>query len=302
MCTDTAATDNAIRVLLVEGNPGDVRLMQEVLEAGNGAFSVTRVEHVEGSVPLLDAGEIGLVLLGLSHPDSTGLETFDRLRAQSPDVPIIILAGTEDIETAREALRKGAQDYLVMGQLEGNLLLHAVHYAAERHAIHKELEELSLRDPLTGLYNRRGFTLLAEQSLRLAKRNGRESVLLLGDVDLLKRINDTHGHLVGDQALCAVARALTGAMRDSDIIARLAGDEFVALAVEAHPPGVRGLVKRLRERLAAERESNGALRELSLSIGIAPFDPRTAPTLDDLMCAADREMYTRKRNSKSTRE
>jgi len=283
------------RILLIEDNPGDARLVEIALRDDALDCAVHAIERLEDSVSILDAGDVDLILLDLGLPDSQGLEGFHRLRAQAPDIPIIILTGEGDLKTAHEAVRQGAQDYLIKGQLDGSLLVHAVGYAAERHALHQELEELSLRDPLTGLYNRRGFTLLAEQSLRLAKRNGRESVLLLADVDELKKINDRYGHLVGDCALCAVARAFLRAMRDSDIIARLAGDEFVALAVEAHPPGIPSLVARLRDYLREESAGTEGTDGLSLSIGVAPFDPKGSPTLEDLIERADREMYRDKR-------
>jgi two-component system cell cycle response regulator len=287
--------DEPIRILLIEDNPHDVEVVKRSLRSERQSYTMNAVDRVAASLPTLDEKGADLILLDLGLPDSAGLESFDRLRAQAPDVPVIILTGENDLKTAREAVRKGAQDYLIKGQLEGNLLLHAVQYAAERHALHQELEELSLRDPLTGLYNRRGFMLLAEQSLRLAKRNGRESVLLLADVDCLKTINDTHGHLAGDRALCAVARAFMTAMRESDIIARLAGDEFVALAVEAHPPGIPSLVRRLCDCLTLESRSCDVTGRLSVSIGIAPFAPATSPTLEELMNLADKDMYQKKR-------
>jgi two-component system cell cycle response regulator len=288
--------DGPIRILLIEDNPDDIVIVERSLRSDIQSYSITASDCVAQSLPLLDERMADLILLDLGLPDSTGLESFHRLRAQAPDVPIIILTGEANLVTAREAVRNGAQDYLIKGQLEGNLLLHAVHYAAERHALHQELEELSLRDPLTGLYNRRGFWLLAEQSLRLAKRNGRESVLLLADVDRLKTINDAHGHLVGDQALCAVARAFVAAMRESDIIARLAGDEFVALAVEAHPPGILSLISRFRGCLHDERRAAEGTADLTVSIGSAPFDPTSSPTLEELMDAADKAMYEGKRS------
>jgi two-component system cell cycle response regulator len=288
--------DGPIRILLIEDNPDDVIIVERNLRSESQSYTIKVVDRVAESLPLLDERMADLILLDLGLPDSTGLESFHRLRAQAPDVPIIILTGKADLGTAREAVRNGAQDYLIKGQLEGNLLLHAVHYAAERHALHQELEELSLRDPLTGLYNRRGFWLLAEQSLLLAKRNGRESVLLLADIDRLKTINDTYGHPVGDQALCAVARAFVAAMRESDIIARLAGDEFVALAVEAHPPGILSLISRFRERLRDERRVAEGTADLTVSIGSAPFDPTTSPTLEELMDLADKAMYMEKRS------
>jgi two-component system cell cycle response regulator len=290
------------RVLLVEDNPADAGLIERILARSEQRCMVTCVRCLADTVPILDAGDADLVLLDLGRPDSAGLESFHRLRAQAPDVPIIILTAVRDVNTAREAVRNGAQDYLVKGQLDGNLLLHAVRYAAERHALHHELQEMSLRDPLTGLYNRRGFRLLAEQSLRLAKRHGRESALLLADVDKLKLINDVHGHPTGDRALCAVAKAFTLAMRDSDIVARLSGDEFTALAVEASPPGVPSLVSRLRERLADEGKSFKRSVILSVSIGIAPFNPKAAPSLDELIEAADRDMYREKAEGKHSEQ
>jgi len=275
------------RILFVEDSPADAALVERILTGSERSCTVTCVQHIADTVPILDAGEADLILLDLRLPDSVGLEGFRRLRAQAPETPIIVLTGRDDVEMAREAL----QNYVVKGQLDGNLLVHAVRFAAERHALQRELEERSLRDPLTGLYNRRGFRLLADQSLRLAKRNGRESVLLLADVDKLKAINDAHGHAEGDRALCAVARAFDAAVRDSDIVARLSGDEFVALAVEARPPGIPSLVARLRERLAEEGERLTRTVELSVSIGIAPFDPKAAPSLDQLIEAADLDMY-----------
>lgn len=290
--------DGTLRILLIEDRPEDVHLVTRCLRSDRRLHSIESVDRVSRSLPLLDEGCVDLILLDLGLPDSTGLESFHRLRAHAPDIPIIILTGESDEQGASEAVRSGAQDYLIKEELVGNLLLHAVRYAAQRHAFHKELEDLSLRDPLTALYNRRGFSILAEQSLRLAKRNGRESVLLLADVDALKSINDTHGHLAGDRALCVVARALTGAMRDSDIIARFAGDEFVALAVEAHPPGIPSLVARLRDHLREECLSAEDMQGLSVSIGVAPFDPKGAPTLEELIERADREMYREKQGGR----
>jgi len=290
-----------MRILLIEDNPDDVAVARRILRSSEQSFSIESVGTVGESLPLLDAGQVDLLLLDLGLPDSGGLEGFHRLRAQAPDVPVIILTGETDRDAAREAVRRGAQDYLIKGELEGNLLFHAVRYAVERHAHQKELAERSLRDPLTELYNRRGFRLLAEQSLRLAKRNGRESVLLLADVDDLKSINDTHGHLAGDEALCAVAGAFMASMRESDIVARFAGDEFVALAVEAHPPGIPSLVGRFRECLADRSRTCVAGGRISVSVGMAPFDPKAAPTLEQLMDVADRDMYAEKKRGCSGR-
>jgi len=286
----------------VEDNAGDARIVRELIQASDHACELTCVERIRDCMRLLDDDLVDMVLLDLSLPDSDGLEGFHRLRAQAPDIPIVILTGFSDVEIAEQAVRSGAQDYLVKGQLEGNLLLHAIRYAILRHAFRNDIEELALRDPLTGLYNRRGFRLLADQSLRLARRNSRDSVLLLADMNDLKEINDTHGHAQGDLALQAAGRAFGAALRDSDIVARFGGDEFVALAVEAHPPGVDSLLGRLHEQLTLENGNLEMCIPLSLSIGVAVFDPKAAPSLNDLIVVADRDMYEHKQEYRKQRD
>ena len=285
-----------IRILLVEDNPDEAVIVRRLLSKSSTIVDLTTVTRIRDCTRLIDAKLVDMILLDLSLPDSKGLEGLHQLRAHAPEIPIIILTGFSDIKTAEQAVLSGAQDYLVKGQLEGNLLLHAVQFSNLRHAFRVELVELSLRDPLTGLYNRRGFDLLANQSLRLAKRNSRDSVLLLADMNDLKDINDTLGHTQGDLALQAAARAFTTALRDSDIIARLGGDEFVALAVEAHPPGIESLLKRLRVQLDLEDVKLGMSLPLSLSIGVAPFDSQAGPSLNELIVAADRDMYDKKQS------
>jgi two-component system, cell cycle response regulator len=286
--------DMSTRILLVEDNPGDARIVREMLRESPSIEEITVVERIRDCIRLIDDQLVDLILLDLSLPDSSGLNGFHRLRAHSSEIPIIILTGFADIRIAEEAVRSGAHDYLVKGELEGNLLLHAVQYSVLRHAFRSDLEELSLRDPLTSLYNRRGFRLLAEQSLRLAKRNARESVLLIADMNDLKEINDTYGHAAGDLALQAAARSFTPALRDSDIVARLGGDEFVALAVEAQPPGISSLLERVDTQLEMENQKLNMALPLSLSIGATPFDPSESPSLNDLIVAADRDMYEKK--------
>ena len=290
------------RILLVEDNPDEEVIVRRLLSKSSIIGDLTTVARIRDCLGLIDDKLVDMVLLDLSLPDSKGLEGLHRLRAHAPEIPIIILTGFSDIETAEQAVRSGAQDYLVKGQLEGNLLLHAVRFASLRHAFRNELEELSLRDPLTGLHNRRGFDLLADQSLRLAKRNVQHLVLLLADMNDLKNINDTLGHTQGDEALQAAARAFTTALRDSDVLARIGGDEFVALAVGATPLGVDSLLARLREQLELEDAKLDMPLPFSLSIGVAPFDPKAAPSLSDLIDVADRDMYDKKQKYREERK
>ncbi len=129
-----------LKVLLVEDNPGDSRLIQLMLEdAGDGLFNVETIDHLEGALNRLTQGGIGLVLSDLSLPDSHGLETFTRLHAQAPYVPIIVLSGLNDTTLAVQAVHEGAQDYLIKGEVDGQLLVRAMRYAVERKRMSEQL-------------------------------------------------------------------------------------------------------------------------------------------------------------------
>lgn len=165
---------------------------------------------------------------------------------------------------------------------------------SERMRAEEALREQSLRDDLTGLYNRRGFHAIAERQVRLAGRTGTPFWLLFADIDGLKGINDALGHKEGDRAIADAARVLRETFRESDLIARIGGDEFVVLAVEVDAAGVERMVDRLRERLADFAKAQARPYDLSLSVGRSLYDPRRACSVEDLLARSDAAMYERK--------
>jgi diguanylate cyclase (GGDEF)-like protein len=174
------------------------------------------------------------------------------------------------------------------------LLMRAVRCAAKQYMLQAELGNLALTDDLTGLYNRRGFMAMAERQMRLGRRTGRGMILFMMDVDSLKQINDSFGHLEGDRALKHTAEVLEETFRDSDVIARLAGDEFAVLAIEAAGHSERTIQTRLFDGLKSISAEQFPY-ELSLSLGFARFDPRNCTSLEELMAKADQAMYEHKR-------
>jgi diguanylate cyclase (GGDEF)-like protein len=174
------------------------------------------------------------------------------------------------------------------------LLMRAVRCAAKQYRLQAKLGNLALTDELTGLYNRRGFMALAERQLKIGHRSGRGMLLFVMDVDHLKQINDTFGHFEGDRALKRAAEALEETFRNSDVLARLGGDEFAVLAVEASGRSEATIKTRLFESLKAI-SAEPSRYEISLSVGLARFDPYSRTSIEELLAKADQSMYEQKR-------
>ncbi len=173
--------------------------------------------------------------------------------------------------------------------VEGLAALYAV--AVDRMRAEENLRDLSLEDELTKLYNRRGFMALAEQQFKVAHRSKKEMFLLYADLDDLKRVNDTFGHEEGDVALVETAAILREAFRESDIIARIGGDEFVVLAVDAGEDKVQAIEQRLKDKFVAWNALTARRYPLSVSLGCAYYDPKKPCTIQELVALADKAMY-----------
>lgn len=170
----------------------------------------------------------------------------------------------------------------------------------QRKAAEDRLSEMALADDLTGLSNRRGFVFLAEQELKLA-RNKRIGIVLwclYVDLDGLKKINDTLGHDAGSDAIVHTAAILQATFRESDIIARLGGDEFAILAATNTSVGGNLVIERLQTNVSEFNDRENLPYKISLSVGLVSVDTDEIQSLDELMKAADAEMYLNKRARK----
>ncbi|MBU1571221.1 MAG: PAS domain S-box protein [Proteobacteria bacterium] len=165
----------------------------------------------------------------------------------------------------------------------------------ERRRMENEIRELSLRDHLTDLYNRRGFISLAEQQIKMAQRAEKKMQLTFIDVDGLKLINDNLGHKEGDKALIETANILRHAFRQSDIIARVGGDEFAVLAIDTMDMNSEAFSKRFQQKIDEFNAKELRKYMISMSWGTAIFDPKSFISMDELMSSADKLMYTQKR-------
>ena len=163
-------------------------------------------------------------------------------------------------------------------------------------SLNERLREESFADELTGLYNRRGFLTMSEQALRVAQRSLRQALVFYVDLDGMKEINDRFGHEAGDEALIESASVLRATFRDVDVLARMGGDEFAVLAVEASGDAAPRLEVRLQKIIEETNAERARRFQLSMSCGSAVFDPFNPEPLPKLLARADAAMYENKRD------
>jgi len=238
-----------------------------------------------------------VTLLDIRLPDMDGMELVAPLKELHPDLAVIVITGYASLETALQALKKGAANYITK-PLDMEKVLAAIGEALEKQRLVVELRKLSLSDDLTGLLNRRGFMRVAKHQLKVANRSKREMLLLYMDFDHLKQINDALSHRDGDRTLIEVANLLKQTFRESDIIARIGGDEFVVLIIEAGKDSEEVLRHRLQEELNTRNAKGQQPFKLSISVGVAHCDPERPCSIEELLHRADTSMYEQKRQSR----
>jgi two-component system, cell cycle response regulator len=287
---------NTIRLLLIENDPGDTRLIKDAL---------TRLKHISvdlvctNSLPnaftCLDSRKIDVIISNLDLPDSHGLDTLIKLSERVPEAPIIVLTEDDDEELAVGALQSGAQDYLRKGQINNiSILYRSIRYSIERNRLIQQLRAISVTDELTGLYNRRGFLMLAKKQLELAARMNKTMWLIYMDVDNMKWINDNLGHHEGDTALRNTANILHQTFRESDIIARIGGDEFAVIAFEDTGTGADSMISRISTDMVNFNAEENRAYKLSVCIGAVPCNAQADCDISILLSKADKLMYEQK--------
>jgi diguanylate cyclase (GGDEF)-like protein len=281
-------------VLLIEDNPGDARLIREMIaEDPDAPFSVSCADRLSRGLEQLRARDTGLVLLDLSLPDSCGLETFAKVYAHSPTVPIIVLTGNSDHTVALSAVKSGAQDYLIKGRYDRELLLRSMQYSIERKRYQVQLEYQANYDALTGLPNRNLLQDRLHQAVH-GYRLPRAVAVAFIDLDHFKFVNDSLGHSAGDRLLQGIAERLRTVLRDGDTVARLGGDEFVLiLNGQSSEEVIFRAMQRIAAAVAEPMIIDGKELSVTCSGGISLY-PQDGLDVDTLLKNADAAMYRAK--------
>jgi diguanylate cyclase (GGDEF)-like protein len=286
-------------VLLIEDNPGDARLLQEMLaEEPAAPFRVRCADRLSRAMEVLSSNKIELVLLDLSLPDSHGIETFAKMYAHSPAVPIIVLTGNDDSALALSAVKAGAQDYLVKGKLDRELLVRSMQYSIERKRYQEELEHQANYDALTGLPNRSLLHDRLKQAV-FTQRAAHPIAVVFIDLDHFKLINDSLGHSLGDTLLTTIAERLNSIVRDGDTVARLGGDEFVLiLADQTKGDVVFRVMQRILNAISEPMVLGGHELCITCSAGVSVY-PQDGPDVESLLKNADAAMYQAKERGRN---
>lgn len=285
----TAAPEDAATILIVEDDAEVFSLLEPKLSGPNRR--IVRAETSAVATEFLASGNADLILLDLGLPDEDGRNLLARLRGNPKyaATPIVVISEREGSQPKTECYALGADEYL-----EKPVDLDALSAVVATKLLRAgEISREARHDPLTGLLNRAGVSIAFERVQALAQRAGYPLSLALADLDGLKRINDTHGHALGDEVLRRVADVLTGTLRRSDRVARWGGDEFVVLFPDGNPAGAALAMEKVLRALSRETFGNGGLPlRVSFSAGVTGVGRRSR--LDDVVANADRLLYRAK--------
>lgn len=290
----------SIDILLIEDNSGDARLIYEILrEVTSTRFNITHVSTLKDALSKLEEREYDVALLDLNLPDSTGLDTFLTLKENHESLACILLTGLNDESITIKTIQNGAQDFLNKEEVTKDILVRSIFYAIERNELLLQLKAKSVKDDLTGLYNRRGFFELSNKIMNCSGASSKDFLLVYTDLDGLKGINDNYGHTEGDNAIIAAAEILRKAFEESDIIARIGGDEFVILKICSNTDYGDGFKSQIKVATDNYNSSSGKLYKLSISVGTTQYSGEEKLSIDELLKIADMKMYNEKQKKKT---
>jgi diguanylate cyclase (GGDEF)-like protein len=285
------------KVLLIEDNPGDAKLVEVLLEANNNTtkhFELICVGLLSEAFPILEQGGISAILLDLGLPDGSGLDTLTQIYTAALTIPIVVLSAEEDELLAIQSVQLGAQDFLVKSGISELVLRRSLYYAIERKNLLEQLQYLAHYDVLTGLANRKLFYDRLKQDIVSARRAKKSLALVFLDLNDFKLINDSLGHRSGDDLLKEVAKRLQHCIRTSDCVARMGGDEFTLILNDLnHIEDAALIAEKILQALAEPLVLNAQQIITHASLGIAIY-PDDCTDIETLIGAADAAMYQAK--------
>jgi two-component system, cell cycle response regulator len=295
------------KVLIAEDDAHIAELVKIILETKGFVTHWAK----DGEEAVKAAGELkpDLILLDVMMPKLNGYEVLRALKdnKELKHIPVIFVTVKGETDSKVVGLRLGGQDYItkpfdldeLIARVEAALRLKGEH--DQLRAINRRLAELSMTDPLTGLYNRRYLVERFDEELERARRYVYPIACIMADIDDFKLINDTYGHMVGDQVLQQLAIIMKNSNRVVDILARYGGEEFLMILPQTNLGGAETVAERFRLLVAdAQLISSDPSRRITVSLGVSAFSAKTIGTREILLQQADQALYEAKSRGKNT--
>ena len=298
--------DNPVNILSVEDNDLDYQKIKTPL-ADSGLIQIERAEDIGIAFERLDEKSFDLIFVDYALPSGNALDFLAMMEEKQLEIPVVVITGKGDEMIASQVIQSGAYDYLPKYRISKKSLARIIQNTLDKFRMKTEIKqamekmaELSTRDELTNLYNRRYFVESTEREAAGSVRYGQDLSLLMLDLDFFKQINDNHGHPAGDTVLKQTARVLGESIRQCDIACRYGGEEFAVIMPNTRLSDARIFCERLRKKIASltvPYESKEI--RFTVSIGLAQFAPEFDKSINDLIKRADDGLYAAKNQGRN---
>jgi diguanylate cyclase (GGDEF)-like protein len=296
--------EKTTKIMIVEDDDGIRELVYFALR--KQGYKVVAYDSALKALDNIQSDKVDIIISDLMMPKMDGIEFCSVVKKKYKHIFFIILTAKDSIDDKVEGLEVGADEYITKPFDFMELLARVK--AAERIIntqkqlifVNEQLEKLADTDELTKLKNRRYFQSEAPKEIQRADRYGHTVAVLMLDIDDFKQINDTYGHLVGDEALKMVSSVLLGSTRASDIVCRYGGEEFVIFLPEINPKNAFKVAEKIRKNMeAAKLSTEEGKISMTISIGIAIKTPHMHINLKELIDQADKALYSAKKDGKN---
>lgn len=298
--------DQPVSVLCIDDQDNDFTLLQQTI-GDQPELKLSRAKQMGEALASIEKNRFDLIFLEYILPDGNGLEFLEAINSKGVNTPVVVITGHGDELIASRMIQAGASDYLPKAKLSQKALLRIISNALEKANLRREmriaqekLAEMSIRDELTGMFNRRYFQEGLEREISGAQRYKHSLALCIIDLDHFKLVNDSYGHLCGDEILQEFGKLLSDSIRKYDVACRYGGEEFAVLLPDTSIDEATVLCDRFRERISKHDFTYDRVTiRITASIGVAASSVEKVMTGQQLVELADKALYQAKHQGRN---